>query len=1643
MLVFFFTDIEGSTRLWEEHTATMTDVIARHDALLQGQIEACGGHITKHTGDGVTAAFGDGEPIGCALETQKRFAAERWGAIGELRIRIGMHAGEAEFHAGDYFGPPVNCTARIMSAAWGGQILLTPQVSSVASLPPGASLLDLGEHLLKDVRAPQPIFQLLHPDLPRADFPPLRTLSGRGIKQAVDERGAQLAGLKPLALATTLVVATLLPTLQDDPDPDSPALAANLGVLADLGADDLRRFTADFAQQLRARRLAGEALAMPAIQSQLEGELFQSWATSGALRADASRLLQAVQGVDATMSAATREVREALARGLADLAGSFGEFRWMLVGVQETLAEVRARQALQLALQREQLDLQRQQLVKTNLLLQRQHEGAPPVVADMEVEEDHPPADVACPYKGLAAFEAEDNEFFFGREKLVAELTARLAGTRFLAVVGPSGCGKSSVVRAGLLPAIWGNTLPGSAHWQTLVLTPGAHPLEELAVRLSLLPGIEAGASALHEALENHPQALHLTVRQALADASAPGGEPDDARLLLVVDQFEEVFALCHDEAERRGFIDALLCAVEAEGARIVVVPTIRADFYGRCADYPKLAAQLADNMLVGPLGEGDLRAVIERPAEVVGLRLEPGLADTLVGDVAGEPGALPLLSHALLETWQRRRGRTLTLEGYAAAGGVSGAIAQTADTVYDAFSPDEKAVARGIFLRLTELGEEGTQDTRRRVAPRELVRTPEEAPVVASVLKTLADARLITTGGGPALSGAEGPLPRESERPVPSIAEGTVEVAHEALIREWPTLRRWLEEDREGLRIHRHLTEAALEWERLERPADELYRGARLAAAVEWQASHSEALNPLEREFLEASLELAEREERERQRRRRRTIVGLVAGLVIALVLALLAGQQWQRARAEEQTALRQASVLLASQAEAELEAGYGDRAVLLALEALERFPYTSQAEHALGQAVSYNRALQQYTGHESAVTSLAWSPDGTRVASSASVDNRVDIWDPVTGETETVIEMPIGITGNKLDMALHVRWTSDGKRLLTITGDRYRLGSQDYDVLLWDAASGELLSSVEVANQAAPESGDMGTSFVNYTTGSLADIAPESGRLATAGGDNTAILWDAAWQGPETVLRGHWRGVNSVDWSPDEAKLVTASLDGTARIWDARSGEALQVLEGHDGRVHLALWSPDGARVATAGEDGTLRIWDAADGALVSSIQAEGGEVWSLAWAPEGQRIVSGEGDGSIRIREAASGAQLELLRGHEGIITDLKWSPVDDRLVSGDGNGTARIWNAAPSTAWRLYPPQAERGGDWTVQGADWSSDGRYLSMAGGDIVEATDPPSFNIWDVEANELLMESLGDALGYNGAQVAFSPDDSAILYTGYEQFPDLSGLATAYVFDAKTGDITQTFTPDGEDLVTGLAWSPSGNQVATGLFSGGIMIWDVQTGNQVTRLPPDAANTFGDPVQWSPDGSKFAAGVSVDLDFGAVRVWDASTWEELFVVRHEHPAYINALDWSPDGKYLLTGSGNDEEGAKDHTARIWDGETGEEVLVFHGHSMSVWPGDWSPNGERIVTSSNDGTVKIWSASTGDELLTLLVPVGYGLVAFWSPDGQHLAVVGHETLVSVWRVWQSTEELVEYAKECCAFRELTAAERERFALPPR
>jgi hypothetical protein len=461
----------------------------------------------------------------------------------------------------------------------------------------------------------------------------------------------------------------------------------------------------------------------------------------------------------------------------------------------------------------------------------------------------------ACPYRGLRVFEEAHAPFFFGREAVTEWLVNDLRGSRFLAVVGPSGSGKSSLVRAGLVPALRRGGLPGSDGWPVCIFRPGLRPLESLAVTMIQLLGPSDDLTALSrlmDALVADQRQLHLTTCQILADA------PADRRIALVVDQFEEIFTLCRDEEGRARFIDNLLYASAIEGGRAVAVLTMRADFYGRCAAYPDLAARITDHqMLVSPMIEEELRRAIERPAQLVGLEFEEGLVEILLRDVQAAPGALPLLQHALLELWERREGRRLSFAAYREIGGIQGAIAHRAESVYTGFDSAQQAITRRIMLRLTQPGE-CTEDTRRRATMAELLPAEGQAADVEAVVRELADARLLTTG--------------EDER-----GNEIVDVAHEALIQGWPRLREWIEQDRAVLRVHRRLTEAAREWARHGRDGSYLYRGTRLAE-VQRIASVSD-FSAQERAFIQAS---------RKDRRRRLALRVLTASLALSLLIAV-----------------------------------------------------------------------------------------------------------------------------------------------------------------------------------------------------------------------------------------------------------------------------------------------------------------------------------------------------------------------------------------------------------------------------------------------------------------------------------------------------------------------------------------------------------------------------------------------------------------------------------------------------------------------------------------------------------------------------------------------------------------------------------
>ncbi|MFI6030777.1 nSTAND1 domain-containing NTPase [Amycolatopsis magusensis] len=470
--------------------------------------------------------------------------------------------------------------------------------------------------------------------------------------------------------------------------------------------------------------------------------------------------------------------------------------------------------------------------------------------------------DQTAPYVGLRAYGREDAELFFGRERLVDDLVARVRRQRFVAVFGPSGSGKSSVLRAGLIPRLSGTVL---------CFTPGSHPVEECAIHLARLTGELPGS--VHTELAGDPRAVHRLVRQALAP------EPAGAEIVLVVDQFEELFTLCADDQQRERFLALILTAASEPRSRCRVVLGVRADFYPHCSRLPQLVEALQDaQVTVGPMAPEDLRRAIVQPAVQARCTIESSLLTTLVTHVHGQPGALPLLSHALLQTWSRRKGNTLTLAGYQATGGFDGALANTAEAVFTGLDEGRQTVARDLFRRLVTLGED-TGGTKRRISAGEL----DEDPIVVHVVAAFVQTRLLTQD------------------------RGSLELAHEVLIKAWPRLAGWLAEDRDGQRTQRELTEATAAWERHGRDDTALLRGPRLAVLNDW-ATRASAPNSKESTFLNASIAAEQREQaakRRAERRQRRLIAVLTVLLLVAATATIYATKAEERAVLERNMAL------------------------------------------------------------------------------------------------------------------------------------------------------------------------------------------------------------------------------------------------------------------------------------------------------------------------------------------------------------------------------------------------------------------------------------------------------------------------------------------------------------------------------------------------------------------------------------------------------------------------------------------------------------------------------------------------------------------------------------------------------------------
>jgi WD40 repeat protein/DNA-binding SARP family transcriptional activator len=1061
---------------------------------------------------------------------------------------------------------------------------------------------------------------------------------------------------------------------------------------------------------------------------------------------------------------------------------------------------------------------------------------------------------VVCPFKGLAAFEVADERWFFGRAALVNRLAAALAAPGLLGIVGPSGSGKSSVLRAGLLPEL-AHGLMGSASWKPAILRPGRQPMGELAAALAAT---------------------------------------DDAEhVVLAVDQFEEVFTACDDEAERSEFISELVQAARHPDGRYRVVVAVRADQYGRCAQYPELAALLARNhVLVGAMGRTELRQVIEGPCDYAGLQIERELVDALVDDVEREPGGLPLLSTALLELWQRRDGRHLRLSAYEHSGGVHGAVARLAEDAFAQLDESQQALARSVLMRLVGSGD-GDAVERRRVAldSLEIDRSEELARVVA----LLTDRRLLT------------------------VDAGSVELAHEALMREWPRLRGWIEEDRDGLRIQRGVGSAAEEWERLGRDEGALLRGSRLSEAVEWRDEREPRLNELEREFLAAG-EAARERERTTRRRRARLVMGAAGTVIVAVVAvtvaALFAGRE--RAISQSRDLATKATALTT------VDPGVG---FALAREALERRD-TPQAQNALRQTTLLHRATALTQATEGKAYVAEPSPDGRTIVSSDE-EGRVRLWRAGSLQPQRTLAV-------HRSPAVWAAFSPDGKDVASVAFDgeialtpvaggpkrtlQRLAGEKEYATTV-DVASGVVVvtTSAGAVRMLPTAPGAKPYVLGRHDTPYLTTVAVNANATKVVSGaeEEPARLWDVSSR-TATVL--DIPGVTwGVSFSPDGTRFATGDADGHLRLWATATGERIgQPIELSDQPLATVRFSPDGRRIVTSGDDGVVRIVDVGSRRIMAEMP--GGSAWFAAFVPHaGGAVVSAGRDGTLR-----AWAPLEVRTARDA-GTVPSYNPAGTQIVSGDEDGAVHLWDLAKGER------TLSSHGDASV--AAFSPDGsRVASVSQDGTGRVHDLRAATTRDIVFDEFDYPKNAVAVDGAGRIAVGGVFDAPILV----QRPDGSGRVEL------TGD-------DG--AIIALAFSPDGRRLASASEDGTARIWNLETyartrkAERVMRADVAAVRS----VSWDRDGSRIAtAGTD-----GTVRIWPVAGGEPVVLVGHEGP--VNTAEFNRRGdRVVSTGL--------DGTVRVWDTSGGETLVVLYRHTGTGGGGaDFSPDGRSVVSAGSDG----------------------------------------------------------------------------------
>jgi WD40 repeat protein len=1118
-----------------------------------------------------------------------------------------------------------------------------------------------------------------------------------------------------------------------------------------------------------------------------------------------------------------------------------------------------------------------------------------------------------CPYRGLEPFTAEHAQWFHGRQEAVRQVLANLAQQRRLTLLlGPSGSGKSSLIQAGVLRELAAGQLPGSDRWLPVLTRPRQDMLAE--IERAGLPGASRDG-------------IVAAVNQRLA------ADPGYQRVLLVIDQFEELLIQSTNGRLRDllAVIDEVTTAADAY-TKITVILIMRDDFYPQLAAMaPKLLEAAMPGLLnvPGTLSQQDLHDIIVLPAEDVGLRFQPGLPERIIGDVLditpeaaiirqAPVTALPLLEMTLSQLWLRREDGYLTHEAYRRIGEVSGSVTTWCEGALEELSAEQRLIARRALTSLVHPADPSHNITAVRTQVplhelRDLAADPSDTPedektAVDAVIATLTRRRIITTQ-----------TLRAPQLPGAPPGEPVAELIHEALIRDWGALRKWVDQDRRFQEWLVRTKERHGRWAREKDPGD-LLAGTALAEALEW--SGRRRLPADIAGFVMAS------KQRQRAVSHRSKRINMFLGGALAVAVLALAGAIWQSriANAEQQKAL---SRQLAAQVD-KLVHTNPELASLLAVQAF-RSSHTSEAFDSL-RSVAALPSYRRLSEHTSEVRAVAFSPD-RRTLASGGVDRTVLLWNLATRETRTTLN---GHTDNVNAVA----FSPDGRTLAT-AGD-------DETVRLWNPATGKHLATLKELGQVK----------------SVA-FSPDSRTLATAGVDKTVRLWNLTTRKIRTTLKGHTDAVNAVTFSPDNRALATGGADKTVRLWEPSTGKQLAKLKGHaeavtsvafspdsrtlatadlystrlrnavTGRVRttlyepapLLIFSPDGKTFATA-YDRYVRLWDAASGAPRITLTGHANAVLALAFSRDSRTLATASRDRTVRLWDAVTDDRTALA-GHTNTVWSVDFSPDGRTLATAGADKTARLWNRV--TGKPLTPLRGHAG---EVNRVAFSHDGQTLATGSND-------GTVRLWDVATGKPLTPLRGH---HNAVWSVEFSSDGHTLATGSDD-------GTVRLWNTNTGKPLTSLTGHNA-AVYALAFSRDGRTLATASADSTVRVWDVASHRNLDTLIGHDGPVFA--VSFSRDGRTLATGSSD----GTVRLWDAATGDTRTSMT-KHVGSVQGVDFSPDGRTLATAG-------DDGTVRLLDAVSGKARTTLTGAAYAIYSLAFSPDGRTLATAGEEGTVRLW-----------------------------------------------------------------------------